>query len=329
MRKSLLLLCWLSSLSLCYAEFSWGPLNLVNGCRIFDSKGIAVKTLPGEFCQFYTNGDLLTATVESLKMIDQNNHVKWELKGAFHHQLNKSLDEKRILVLDSFIKRSKHNPNIIVEKFMVLDLVGKILFQATSEDLLSQVSVKMYAPNQQTHLNSFYEIPKLTTNRVLPSFLKEGNFILNSYRSGVFILSPDLKKVLHHFVFKSSIANQVHDVQVLESGNILFFNNMSVDSKRGNPFSAIEELDMVTNEIVLSFSGNPTGIFYSLFCGGVQELDPEHILFSHVLTGTYIYSKRTKQIITNIHETHFKDGLFSPSQQVKMMDLRSFLSHWK
>ena len=329
MRISLLILFYLSSLAAAYADFSWKPFQLVNGCRLFDSTGSALKTLPGEFCQFYANGDLLTATVESLRMIDQNNYVKWELKGFFHHQLNKSADGKKILVLDSFIKKTKQEPRLIVEKFMVLDLDGKILFQATSEDLLRQVPVKMYAPNQQTHLNSFYEIPKLKTDRVLPSFLKEGNFILNSYRLGVFILSPDLKKVLHHFVFKSSIANQVHDVQVLETGNILFFNNMSVDSQKRNPFSAIQELDMVTNEIIFSFSGTPAGVFYSLFCGGVQELDQEHVLFSHVLTGTYIYSRKTKQIIMNMHETHFRDGLFIPAQQVKMMDLRSFLTHWK
>jgi len=329
MRISLIILFYLSSLSAAYADFSWEPFQLVNGCRLFDSKGSALKTLPGEFCQFYANGDLLTATVESLRMIDQNNDVKWELKGFFHHQLNKSADGKRILVLDSFIKKTKQQPRLIVEKFMVLDLEGKVLFEATSEDLLRQVPVKMYAPNQQTHLNSFYEIPKLKTDRILPSFLKEGNFILNSYRLGVFIISSDLKKVLHHFVFKSSKDNQVHDVQVLETGNILFFNNMSNDSLRGNPFSAIEELDMVTNEIVFSFSGTPAGVFYSLFCGGVQELDQEHVLFSHVLTGTYIYSRNKKQIISNMHETHFKDGLFIPAQQVKMMDLRQFLSHWK
>jgi hypothetical protein len=308
------------------ANANWKDLHLVNGCNIFSPSGEIVKPLPGNFCQFYDDGNLLVATETALKMMDKFQAVKWELKGKIHHQLNKSADGKRILALG--YKPVENKNNTVVDKFMVISLDGKVLLQSDSSELLKQVKFKTYTPKELTHINSFYEIPKLISTRVLPDYLKEGNFILNSFRSGIFILSADLKKVLHNFTLPSSLVHQVHDVQVLENGNLLYFNNMVTGQQSEGPHSSIEEYDLVENKTVLEFTSNPKQMFFSLFCGGVQQLDQDLVLFSHMLTGTYVFSRKNNRIESSIHGTHFMHGRFFPSQQVKSVDLKKFLSHW-
>ncbi len=305
------------------ARPDWKKYNLVNGCLVFNAKGETLKELPGLFCQFYDDGNLLTASQFSLRMMDKFKAVKWELKGNFHHQLNKSADGSRILVLDSH-----QADGIRVETFYILSRDGKVEFKNDSTSLKKQVKFKPHSKNQLTHLNSFYEIPELKTNRKLPAYLQAGNFILNTYRSGTFILSPDLKTVLHHFSLPAPSTHLVHDVQVLENGNILLFNNTASKTENDKPFSAIEEWDMVENKKVLDFTAQPRELFFSLFCGGVQQLDQEHLLFSHMLTGTYIYSRKNKEIIFSTVKTHFRREVFHPAQQVKAMDLTKFLTHW-
>lgn len=310
------------------AEADWKKFNLQNGCQIFDAEGESLKMLPGEFCQFYENGDFLTATNSTLKLIDKFNAVKWELPGNYHHQINKSADGKRILALDHHqVKVDKKT--VRAEIFKVISMEGKVLLQADSRDLLNQVKTNPYSKEELTHINSFYEIPKLTTKRLLPDYLKEGNYILNSYRLGIFFLSSDLKKVVHHFLIPPPSAHLVHDAQILENGTMLLFNNMASEASYENPYSAIEQFDLVENKRVFQFTAQPGQMFFSLFCGGVQQLDDEHILFSHLLTGTYIYSKKSNSIVASTYKTHFRERRFFPSQQVKALDLRKFLSHWK
>jgi hypothetical protein len=54
---------------------------------------------------------------------------------------------------------------------------------------------------------------------------------------------------------------------------------------------------MNNNKIIFKFKSNPESTFYSWYCGGVQKLDEDTVLFSHLLTGTYLYSIKQKKII--------------------------------
>jgi hypothetical protein len=328
MRIISILTFFIFTLNYVNANSEWEKLNLINGCHIFHTSGYVIKSLPGKFCQFYDDGNLIMATETSLKMMDKFQAIKWEIKGNLHHQLNKSTDGKRILAMGLKQVKTAFNKTMTADTFMVLSLDGKILHQGDSTDLIKQVELQPYSESELSHLNSFYEIPKLSSKRVLPEYLKEGNYILNSYRQGIYILSSDLKKVLHHFTIPTSLVHQVHDVQVLENGNIIYFNNVVLEKTEKNPYSSIEEYDLVEKRIVLQFTSNPKQFFYSVFCGGVQELDQDLILFSHMLTGTYIYSKKSNTIVASIVGTHYMHDRFFPSQQVKAVDLRKFLTHW-
>lgn len=186
-----------------------------------------------------------------------------------------------------------------------------------------------------SHFNSFYEIPKILFRNV-PTYIKEGNIILNSSAQGLFILSPDLSKIIHYTNFKQSQHHRTHDVQVTERGTYLFFNNLVENGRKSINYisgpdssdyhSAIQEINSRTHEVVAEFSARPKSIFYSWICGSIQEVDEDTWLFTHFLTGTYIYSKKKDEFMMSIPGTHADNERFVPVQQVKLQDLNSFLS---
>lgn len=306
---------------------SWQNHSLINACNIFDLKGSLMRSFPGSFCQFLDDGSYIS-TDRNMRYLNKNNELMWSLNIHFHHQVNLSPDKKRILALASnFI--DKEQQKIRSDRFLVIDFSGKILLDQSAEEILQQIkSQHHYSKLELTHFNSFYEIPDLQIKNA-PSYLKAGNYILNAYKLGVFILSADLKKVLFHQKFAVSDNHQIHDVQVLPNGNILYFNNLASGGSHEAPFSAIQEMNLASGKIEFEFTATPKQTFMSRHCGGVQILDKEYLLFSHMLTGTYIYSRKTKRIESNIFQTHFVDNRFYPAQQVKAQDLTRFLSFWK
>jgi hypothetical protein len=174
-----------------------------------------------------------------------------------------------------------------------------------------------------THFNSFYEIPKITAKGV-PSYIKEGNYIVNGYTMGFFILSPDLKEILHHQKLSNSTGHKVHDVQVLPNGNYLYFNNIDARSTELNRFSSVQEIDQ-KGRIVFEFPKTRGPLFFSLHMGGVQVLDNDHWLISHAILGSYIYNKKSQKIISNIYQTHYEFHRFLSAQQTKVQDLSPYL----
>jgi hypothetical protein len=301
--------------------------HLVNGCTLFNWRGERVKIFPGSFCQFFNDGSLLTGVIDSLKYMTKDSEIKWEYKGHIHHQVNLSHDLQRILVMSSdYIP--KDGENYRIDRFVVLSKEGKVLHSESAANYMKQVNEKGYAKSELTHFNSFYEIPEITGNA--PEYIKKGNYIVNSYGVGVFILSSDLKKVLHFRKIHTSFWNSIHDAQILPNGRMIYFNNSGLYTSQKIDFSTIEEMDLNTNKIEFEFRASPEATFFSLHCGGVQKIDEDNILFSHMLTGTYVYSKKKKTIVKYLYQTHMVDFFrFFPSQQVKAVDVRAFMSHWK
>ena len=326
---------------------SWMNYNLVNGCRVMSMTGAFVSVFPGQMCIFLENGDFLSGTTTSLRRINTKNEDVWEIKGNFHHQLNLSNDGKRILALTSDVitleeKKTRQ------DKILILDLDGNIIHQQVMEKLLVGRNIPLVprglnsfeqkihnVESEISHLNSIYEIPKLNSKKN-PEYIREGNIIVNGTVSGSFILSPDLKTDLHHIIFKNSRDHWVHDVQITNEGNFLYFNNVVSSNSMGSSllggdneftsfYSAVEEIRPGSQKIVMKFEANPKGTFYSWICGSVQELDDDNWLISHHLMGSYIYSKRKKDLIATIPLTHMEYSVLLGGQQSKAYDLSKFL----
>ncbi len=325
--------------------------QLINGCTIREMNGRTFKTFPGQICIIMENGSIVSATDNHLILINKKSEVVWEIPGHFHHQVNLSLDGKRILAISSELINVKQTP-IRQDSLLIVDLEGKILHKQIAREILQQAGLMgesmlmsltlqeiFKVKNEISHFNSFYEIPKLSGTDH-PSYLKEGNYIVNGTGSGFFILSSNLKKVLHHEQPKVSYHSRMHDVQVTSQGNYLLFNNLVVTGKGLIDFegkgpgplllhSAIMELKPSNLKIVNQFEATPKSMFYSAFCGGIQELDKDTWLFSDVMTGTYIYSKKKKDFFAVIPWSHMTNDVYNPTQQIKAQDLSSFLDHWK
>jgi hypothetical protein len=319
-------------------------LSLINACRIFSIEGKHIKTYPGQICIFLEDGSFISAHEKTIRRISKENEIIWEKAGHFHHQVNLTPDKQRILALSSDVIVDK-SENKRQDKFMILSLDGKILHEQKAEYLFKEAGViskdmammstlarEMNARNEISHFNSFFEIPVLSKKSSAP-FIKTGNIIVNSLEFGLFVLSPDLSKVLHHTLFKRSLDHHVHDVQVNKNGNFIYFNNLangkSEDEKILYRHSEINEVHPLTHKVINTFSGSPKQLFHSAICGNIQELNSDLWLFTHFLTGTFIYSKSTKKIIASISETHVEGERFMPSQQVTAQDLTKFFSFWR
>lgn len=333
------------------SESNWKDLHLINGCTLYSTSGKQLRLFPGSYCIFFEDGKFLSATESALRLFNKKNEVVWEIPGHFHHQLNLSSDRKRILTLSSELVETPQGP-VRTDVILVISLDGKVLHRQSGVEIMKQAkqeSINFFMANQlaeifktkieNTHFNSVYEIPKIT-NKNVPSYIKEGNIIVNGLVLGIHILSPDLKTVLFQKKFDTSYNHWVHDVQVKSNGNVIYFNN--IDAIPGKPLypiilsgqnpenysSSVQELDPLMKKIIFNFSASPKSLFFSWVCGSVQELSSDILLFTHYLNGAYIYSKSKKTTLATVPGTNADYHRIVPSQQVKAQDLTAFLSHW-
>lgn len=314
-------------------------LSLVNGCRIYNFSANWVKTIPGQYCLFNDDGSVISADDKVIRRFNKLREVVWEIPGHFHHQINFTNDGKNILALSSELLK-ENNRDVRYDKFMIISMDGKVLHEQSARELLYQtkqksLDFKMNAPmkeifkveNEATHFNSIYEIPEIAAKNV-PSYIRKNNIIINGIEHGTFILSPDLKTILKHELF-DQVQHNIHDVQVRRNGHYLFFNNradeeFSVMLK----YSAIQELDPQTKKKIFEFTGNPKYLFYSPYCGAVQEIDNDLIGISHVINGFYFYSRSAKTIVASVPGFIGNELVYHPSQQIKAYDLDQFIKNW-
>ena len=117
--------------------------------------------------------------------------------------------------------------------------------------------------------------------------------------------------------------HSIHDVQVTPEGNLLFFNN-HVDDGSKKLFSAIQEMNPLTKKVSSLFTARPKEMFYTEGGGGVQRIG-DNIFFSHTLTGGYLYSTETKDIVKLFPQNREVQSRWI--QEIKMIDASGFLKN--
>ncbi len=322
----------------CFAD--WKLSHFQNGCTVYNFDR-EVKNFPGKMCIFLEDGSFVSAGQDSIKKFRADRTVVWELPGLFHHQLNLSHDKTRVLGLmsDITIRETRKEIDDIIVIINLDD--GKVLYRRNARDILSS---SKYFPIQSSgsplvksgkadletsHFNSIYEIPENKGQGKAP-FLKSGNIIINSHGIGIFILSHDLSKVLYEKSYSLSSNNGIHDVQVTSTGEFLIFNNFVQDPTTPYLYSAIQIFDPVSEKLTFDYPNGPDrALFFSVACGGVQILDNDHIFFSHLVNGGFIYSRKEKKIIYAIPGTNGDIQVNAPIQQLKLVDIRKFLENIK
>lgn len=308
---------------------------LVQGCRVLDMDGVALRTFPGEMCLFFKDGSLVSAGPVGMTFFDKHNTIKWEIPGLFHHQLNLSHDGQRILALGSSNLPGAEGP-IRWDKIMVISLEGKVLHEVSAAIIYSKkdataldwtlsdvVKQQSGALTEGSHVNSIHEVPPPAKG--VTSAYRPGDIIINSVQSGIFVLSPDLSEVRERLILPDSLGHQVHDVQMSQRGHLIYFNNIHRQAVLTNMFSAIQEYDPRQEKLVFEFTATPKDFFFSGICGGVQELDRDLVMFNDNLSGTYIYSRSKKKLIKSLRSTHFQNTILVGAPNVRAVDLTEFL----
>ncbi len=314
-------------------------IYIQGGCTIYSMGGDKIAGFPGGFCQFLDNGSFISVDDTHLRYFNNRREIVWDVTGNFHHQLNLSNDRKRALTLTWTIVE-KDGKKIRADHFLIVNIAdGKVLHDVIAQDILEGkvellkeplgINSKFQVPAdyETSHFNSIYEIPKLETKRN-PSFIQEGNIVVNSLYLGAFILSPDLKQVLHAQKFSASLNHHVHDVQVLPDGNFLFFNNKHAKGVL-MPYSAVDIVTPVTDKTVWEFTANPPSTFYSPVAGGAQMIGKDSVLFAGIMSGTFIVNKETKVLKFFQHRTHMDRDRPLPHQDVKGANLYEFKKSWE
>ena len=315
-------------------------LHLVESCQIFGASGEVLLSLPGDRCIFFPDGRLVGSNSKVMRLVNTKRKVAWTLRTHLHHQLNLSVDQQSLLTLGSEtinVDGKKIRSDVLLK----ISMDGEIIARLSAQEILKQTKLEglRLEPSavireetnsdlELSHFNSFYEIPDLDPKAIVPSYIKRGNFIAGGLQLGIFILSSDLKTVLHHIQPPSSAHSALHDAQITYQGKVLIFNN--IENNPGSPFnnSAIQELDPDSGKVLFSFTAEPKALFYSQFCGGAQRLSDDLILFSHLNNGTFIYNQKTKKIIYSTLKTHMYNGTFRTVQQVKAVEVSDFLKAW-
>lgn len=312
----------------------WKSLWVQNGCSAHHYSLGESKEFPGTYCIFLPDGTFVSATDNSLRRFGKTKEVLWEIKGHYHHQINLSVDGTKILALTSEIVGT----NIRADVFQVIGLDGKILRSKSAAEILRAIGVplipgKSFYPwptfptvnLELSHFNSFYEVPENARSSKVP-WLRKGNFIVNSLNLGVFILSPELDRVLFKRKIPFSFDHLIHDVQVSPDGALIYFNNLAIQRDKNLRHSEIQKYDTEKNDLTFSWYSSPMEVFYSPICGGVQELDEDILFFSHVTTGGYVYSRKEKKLLGSVPSNSNWVRL-APTQELRLIDLTKFLEN--
>ena len=316
-----------------------GKVHLVNGCKVFNLQGRLLKVFAGEYCVYLRNGDFVSMTHSTLKYVSKEGEVKWsDTNPYFHHQINISNDSKRLLVLGS-VERVIEKKKYRIDAFTVYEAAtGKVIFRTDSEQLITKARVDPFimrgtfpkrefsTHHEYSHFNSFYEIPEFPKDLAIDPIIKKSKYIINSIGIGFFLIDEKLREVLFHKKIPDAYAHMVHDVQITQRGTILAFVNKNM-SKKFEPFSSVVEFEFPSFKKIIEIKSDLPSLFYSRFCGGVQDLGSSLIGFSHHFAGVYVYDVKMKKIVYYNDSVHKDGNRLVPSQQVKFENLDAFLKN--
>lgn len=334
-------------LAICLSAGAAESHNVIH-CRIYDMSGKLVRLLPGMLCAFFEDGSFASGILfnkkPTLTFYDSNLKVLWQKPVHVHHQINPSIDKKRVLVISSEIRdylgkkvrfdvlKVFSRQGVLLNEWSLFDHRSKLIewlnwapyrLMPFSWDIGSYPKVKW----EFSHVNSFYEIPQNEGVKANPAFAA-GNFIVNaSYLNLILVLDSNLKKVLWRTSYPHAGERSIHDVQVVKNGNLLIYNNYSGGTKT----SSLDEWNPHTGELIWSFKENPPTKFFADKMGGVQILENGNILFSDWTGGGKgIEIKRSGEEVWRMPfpgETNLSLPVPRALQQIKRFDLSEFLKN--
>lgn len=278
------------------------------GCTLVDKNLSILKKFNGHLCTFLKNGDAIVALPPATIMyFSRMGEIIWsDSKTVNHHKLLTSNNEESFIGITSESK-IMNKKKIRADVFYVRDFKNKILKRwSTFENLeyfislnLKQLSgcsfncfwVTDWFPDkvekfsgELTHANSIQEIS--AKEEVIGSKIwKSGNYLVYLYGplGMALVIDSSMKKILWSLDMIAFNRPNIHDLQIIPGGRLLYFVNSNVNDKfskqADNNYSSVEIIDIKTLKLLWSYSGDGKK-FYSQYRGSAQQLENGNILLT-------------------------------------------------
>lgn len=262
-------------------------------CSIINSSVEVVQIFPGVVCAYLDDGTVVSGTMKDLSAFGPRMELKWKKSYDSHHQIGVGLKGDTLLVLSSSFHRYRKRL-VRFDVLKVLDLQGNELKSLDLFDRLQELSPSdpkqldpiELRPDERrrddvkyefTHANSFYEIAINKYSDQDHAFAA-GNYLVNENHLGVvFVLDHALKSILKVIPTQRFAREGLHDVQLLPSGELFFYNN-AVNPPEAQPNSAVQRMDLSSGKIETLFKGGALREFYAEWGGGAQLLEDGSII---------------------------------------------------
>lgn len=145
------------------------------------------------------------------------------------------------------------------------------------------------------HTNALYVLDGRGAER-LPALAKGNLLVSMPIPNLVVVVNPETEKVV--WAGKGDFLRQ-HDAQILETGNLLLFDNVGLGKR-----SRALEIDPATMENVWEYRGDSDDPLYSEFIGAVQRLPNGNTLITESENGRVIEVTPDGKVVWQFHSPH-------------------------
>ena len=260
----------------------------------------------------YDNGDLL-AIYENLFMIklDKDSNLLWVSPiGGFHHHMQVADDgtiyalvknNKMLPVLNS--KEEVVDDHIVTMSPDGIPIEAVSIFECFENSSYAHLINEMPKKGEIFHTNTL-QILDATQSRISDRF-KEGNILISMlFMNTIALLSLEDRSVVWALNgHDDGLWNGMHESILLESGNILIFdNNWGPEGIRRD--SKVIEFHPFTGQIAWQYNGDLENPFYSRTCGTSQRLPNGNTLITESDNGRAFEVTKDGKIVWEFINPH-------------------------
>ena len=252
----------------------------------------------------YKNGDLLAIFAGyGLIKINASSELIWAKRITAHHDLDVTPDGDIYLLTREahMIPRIDQEEPISEDFISILDESGneKRRFSVLEALEKSEFADVWHASRKREgdvfHTNSLEVLDGRTADR-LPLFQK-GNLLISSRVLDIIaVVDPEEEVVV--WLHQGSYMNQ-HDPRILESGNLLLFDNSGLGED-----SRVMEFDPVDMSQVWEYCGSDDEPFFTRFCGTAERLPNGNTLITESDNGRVFEVTAAGKIVWEFYNPH-------------------------
>ncbi len=295
---------------------------------LIDDAGTIVHTWRGEEsrtwirAELIEGGDLLVLGAkrgskahlddanQHIARLDWSGRIKWIRMLPVHHDVSEVIDDTFISLTFRF-RRAPQLSDLIVRDddltFMTLD--GSLQRKISLIDVLGARSTLFSFQDVAAKKEPRLHIDLLHANTVEwidhenlvgrdPIYGPDTLIVTMRHQDAIAIIHWKKKELL--WAWGQGELMGPHDAQVLDSGNILVF-----DNGLGRDWSRVLEIDPQSLETVWEYRGSPRESFYSASRGACQRLESGHTLITDSAKGRILEVDPAGRIVWEFFNPHF------------------------